>query len=168
MWTRKEMNLIFLTISVKESTETSYSDKTIFISSLLWSNVRVRKMVTFGIFVKTKGNVFLYFICETVFKISELMFSFVHFIFFFYNRLAIILAHKIYTKLKVFITKIPVLYSFGKSLYSNSRNILNWSIKQILWATFMLWYRKYHMEYRLEYGSLLVPIYNTWLLKILT
>ena len=125
MWTRKEMNLIFLTISVKESTETSYSDKTIFISSLLWSNVRVRKMVTFGIFVKTKGNVFLYFICETVFKISELMFSFVHFIFFFYNRFAIILAHKIYTKLKVFITKIPVLYSFGKSLYSNSRNILN-------------------------------------------
>ena len=107
------MNLIFLTISVKESTETSYSDKTIFISSLLWSNVRVRKVVTFGIFVKTKGNVFLYFICETVFKISELMFSFVHFIFFFYNRFATILAHKIYTKLKVFITKIQFYILLG-------------------------------------------------------
>ena len=167
------MNLIFLTISVKESTETSYSDKTIFISSLLWSNVRVRKMVTFGIFVKTKGNVFLYFICETVFKISELMFSFVHFIFFFYNRFAIILAHKIYTKLKVFITKIQFYILLGNHFIVTLE--IFWIktflvLKQILWVTYewMLWYREYHMEYRLEYGSLLVPIYNTWLLKILT
>ena len=83
MWTGKEVNLIFLTISVKESTETSYSDKTIFTSSLLWSRVRVRKLVTFGIFVKTKGTVFLYFIREPVFKISEWMFSFVDFIYLF-------------------------------------------------------------------------------------
>ena len=69
-------------------------------------------MVTFGIFVKTKGNIFLYFICETVFKISELMFNLVHFIFFF-NRFAIILAHKIYTKLEVFITKIQFYILLG-------------------------------------------------------
>ena len=33
MGTRKEMNLIFLTILMKENTEISYSDKTVFISS---------------------------------------------------------------------------------------------------------------------------------------
>ena len=105
MWTRKEMNLIFLTISMKKSTETSYSNKTIFISSLLWSHVHLRKPITFRIFVKTKGTIFLYFMCEPVLRITELMCSFVHFFFFFYNRFAIILAHKIYIKLKVF-TKI--------------------------------------------------------------
>ena len=109
MWTRKEMNLIFLTISMKESTEASYSDKTIFISSLLWSHVCLHKLVTFTIFVKAKETIFLYFICEPVSKISELMFSFVHFI---YNRFSVILAHKIYIKLKVF-TKIQFYIFLG-------------------------------------------------------
>ena len=83
MWTRKEMNLIFLTISMKKSTETSYSDKTIFISSLLWSHVHFRKPITFWIFVKTKGTIFQYFMCEPVLRITEWMCSFEHFIYFF-------------------------------------------------------------------------------------
>ena len=52
----------------------TFWDITICISSLLWSHVR--KLITFGIFANTKGTVFLYlyFFCDPVFKISELIF----------------------------------------------------------------------------------------------
>ena len=93
MFTQKEMNLTFLTILMKESTEKLFSF--CFSCEVMFANWLHLA------FLPRQREPFLYLLCEPFFKISELMFSFVHFIYLFSFIIifAIILAQKAYINL---------------------------------------------------------------------